>query len=67
MAAGLLAKQCAQRLLQPKGHLFLMHTEVPFGLMVGVQRRMHTSVHARAHTHTHTGAQMCRTAAGTYA
>ena len=48
-AGGLLAKQCAQSLLLPKGHLFLMHTEVPFGLMAGVHRRMHT----RAHTHTH--------------
>ena len=46
---GLLAKQCAQRLLLPKGRLFLMHTEVPFGLMVG----MHRCTHTRAHAHTH--------------
>ena len=52
-AGGLLTKQCAQRLLLPKGHLFLMHTEVPFGLMVGVHRCMHTHTRAHAHTHTH--------------
>ena len=56
-AGGLLTKQCAQRLLLPKGHLFLMHTEVPFGLMVGVHRCMHT--HTRAHAHTHTQEHRC--------
>ena len=51
---GLLAKQCAQRLLLPKGRLFLMHTEVPFGLMVGMHTRAHAHACTRAHTHRST-------------